>query len=98
MGKSYMDEVQLMQLKRCIPARTSDLIGLTDLRSMTDFWSHMDKEYLDYHALSRSAIADIKSLDRKDSRFLQIMHVKLNHHKKNLDTKTWATASLATRW
>jgi hypothetical protein len=53
---------------------------------MKDFWRHMDEEYLDYHALSRSAIAEIKSLDRKDSRFLQIMHVKLNHHRKNLDT------------
>jgi hypothetical protein len=86
MGKSYMEEVQLMQLKSSIPARTSDLIGLTDLRSMMDFWRHMDEEYLDYHALSRSAIADVKSLDRKDSRFLQMMQVKLNNHRKNLDT------------
>jgi hypothetical protein len=81
-----MEEVQLMHLKLIIPARTSDLIGLTDLRSMKDFWRHMDEEYLDYHALSRSAIADVKSLDRKDSRFLQMMQVKLNNHKKNLDT------------
>jgi hypothetical protein len=86
MGKSYMEEVQLMQLKLSIPARTSNLIGLSDIRTMPDFWSHMDKEYLDYNALSRSAIADVKSLDRKDSRFLQMMKVKLTTHRKNLDT------------
>ena len=49
------------------------------------FWHHMDKEYLDYNALSRSAIADVKSLDRKDSRFLQMMKVKLTTHRKNLE-------------
>ena len=76
MGKSYMEEVQLMQLKLSIRARTSNLIGLSDIRKMTDLWSHMDKEYLDYNALSRSAIADVKSLDRKDSRFLQMMKAK----------------------
>ena len=85
MGKSYMEEVQLMQLKLSIPARTSNLIGLSDIRTMVDFWSHMDKEYLDYNALSRSAIADVKSLDRKDSRFLQMMKVKLTTHRKNLE-------------
>ena len=36
-------------------------------------------------ALSRSAIADIKNLDRKDSRFLQMMKVKLTTHRKNLE-------------
>jgi hypothetical protein len=45
----------------------------------------MDKEYLDYNALSRSAIADIKNLDRKNSRFLQMMKVKLTTHRKNLE-------------
>ena len=74
-----------MQLKLSIPARTSNLIGLSDIRTMVDFWSHMDKESLDYNALSRSAIADVKSLDRKDSRFLQMMKVKLTTHRKNLE-------------
>ena len=86
MGASYMEEVQLMQLKQSIPRRTSDLIGLNDIRSMGDFWKNMDEEYLDTHALSKSAITDIKSLDRSDSRFLQIMKVKLTNHSKNLDT------------
>ena len=85
MGKSYMEEVQLMQLKLSIPARTSNLIRLSDIRKMTNFWSHMDKVHLDYNALSRSAIADVKSLDRKDSRFLQMMKVKLTTHRKNLE-------------
>jgi hypothetical protein len=39
MGKSYMEEVQLMQLKLSIPARTSNLIGLSDIRTMPDCWS-----------------------------------------------------------
>ena len=81
-----MEEVQLMQLKQSIPRRTSDLIGLNDIRSMGDFWKNMDEEYLDTHALSKSAITDIKSLDRSDSRFLQIMKVKFTNHSKNLDT------------
>jgi hypothetical protein len=85
MGTSYMDEVQLMQLKLSIPARTTDLIGLSDIRSMADFWKYMDKEYLDFHALSKAAISDIKNLDRTDSRFLQMMKVKLSNHSKNLD-------------
>ena len=62
-------EVQLMQLKLSIPAGTSNLIGLSDISTMADFWNHMDKEYLDYNALSRSAIADIKNLDRKADSF-----------------------------
>jgi hypothetical protein len=44
--------------------------------------NNLDKEYLDYKALSQSAIADIKNLDRKDSRFLQMMKVKLPTHRK----------------
>jgi hypothetical protein len=44
----------------------------------------MDKEYLDYNALSRSAVADVKSLDRKGPRFLQMMKVKLTTHSANL--------------
>jgi hypothetical protein len=32
------------------------------------------------------AITDIKSLEREDNRFLQMMHVRLNSHRKNLDT------------
>ena len=35
--------------------------------------------------MSRAAIADIKSLDRKDPRFLQMMLVKLTTHKNNLE-------------
>ena len=58
MGTSYMEEVQLMQLKLSIPARTTDLIGLSDIRSMEDFWKYMDEEYLDFHALSKAAISD----------------------------------------
>jgi hypothetical protein len=54
-----------MQLKLSSPARTSNLIGLLDIRSMPDFWSHMDKEYLDYNALSRSTIADINKMGNR---------------------------------
>ena len=43
---------------------------------MQNFWSLMDNEYIDYNALSRSAVADVKSLDRTDRRFLQMMKVK----------------------
>ena len=85
MGKSYVQEVQLMQLKTSIPARTAILIGLTEIRTMEDFWAQMDKEFLDYNALSRAAIQDIKSLDRKDNRFPQMMLTKLTMHKKNLE-------------
>ena len=85
MGKSYLEEVQLMQMKTAIPERTRNLIGLVDIRTMADFWDLMDAEYLDYNQLSRSAIADVKSLDRKDSRFLQMMLVKLQTHRKNLE-------------
>ena len=85
MGKSYVEEVQLMQLKASIPERTSNLIGLVDIRSMDDFWSLMDGEYLDYNQLSRGAIAQIKNLDKKDPRFLQMMMVMLTTHRKNLE-------------
>ena len=72
-----MEAVQLMQLKITIPTRTANLIGLSEIRTMKDFWVLMDKEYLDYNALRRCAVADVKSLDRKDPRFLQMMKVKL---------------------
>ena len=85
MGKSYVEEVQLMQLKSTIPSRTANLIGLVDITTMEDFWTLMDEEYLDYNQLSRGAIADIKGLDRKDPRFLQMMLVKLTTHRKNLE-------------
>ena len=85
MGKSYAEEVQLMQLKSSIPSRTSNLIGLVDIRTMKDFWEAMDSEYLDYNQLSCGANADIKNMDRKDPRFIQIMLRKLTSHKKNLD-------------
>ena len=54
-------------------------------RAMKGFWEAMDEEYLDYNQLSRGAINDIKSLDRKDPRFLQMMLKKLQSHKENLD-------------
>jgi hypothetical protein len=92
-GKSFQEEVQLMNLKSCIQTRTCDLIGLSDLREMMDFWSLMDKEYLNYYALCRSAIADVKRLDKKDNRFLQMMHVKLNSHRKNV--RGWDSQHLA---
>jgi hypothetical protein len=53
---------------------------------MADFRSLMDEEYLDYYALCNAAISDIKNLDREDNRFLQIIHMQLNSHRKNLDT------------
>ena len=85
MGKSYVEEVQLLQMKTSIPGRTANLIGLVDIRSMKGFWEAMDEEYLDYNQLNRGAINDIKSLDRKDPRFLQMMLKKLQSHKENLD-------------
>ena len=45
----------------------------------------MDGEYLDYNVLAKSAVADVKSLDRKDPRFLQMMKVKLQTHSTNLE-------------
>ena len=85
MGEGYKEEVQLMQLKTAIPVRTADLIGLSEIRSMENFWKLMDREYLDYNALSRTAIQDVKSLNRKDPRFLQMMKVKLVTHSTNLE-------------
>ena len=85
MGKSYVEEVQLMQLKSSIPTRTANLIGLVGIRTMDTFWTLMDEEYLDYNQLSRAAIANIKSLDKKDPRFLQMMLVKLTTHRNNLE-------------
>ena len=85
MGEGYKEEVQLMQLKRNIPQRTADLIGLVDIREVKEFWKLMDQEFLDYNALSRTAIEDIKSLPRKDPRFLQMLKVRLTTHSKNLE-------------
>ena len=85
MGKSYVEEVQLMQLKASIPARTNNLIGLVEIRTMDDFWETMDNEYLDYNHLARGAIKDIKSLDKKDPRFIQMMLKKIQSYKSNLD-------------
>ena len=65
MGISYNEEIKLMQLKLSIPARTSNLIGHSDIRSMPDFWSHMDTEYLNYNALSSSTIADINKMGNR---------------------------------
>ena len=85
MGEGYKEEVQLMQLKTAIPNRTADLIGLSEIRTMENFWKLMDREYLDYNALSRTAIQDVKNLNRKDPRFLQMMKVKLETHSANLE-------------
>ena len=74
-----------MQLKRNIPQRTADLIGLVDIREVKEFLKLMDQEFLDYNALSRTAIEDIKSLPRKDPRFLQMLKVRLTTHSKNLE-------------
>ena len=46
-------------MKLSIPASTSNLIGLSEIKTMVDFWSNMDKEYLDYS--DRPAIADTKN-------------------------------------
>ena len=85
MGQGYKEAVQLMQLKSSVPTRTANLIGLSEIRTMKDFWGLMDGEYLDYNVLAKSAVADVKSLDRKDPRFLQMMRVKLQTHSTNLE-------------
>jgi hypothetical protein len=51
---------------------------------MQDFWSLMDEEFLNYNAIARYAIKDIKSLDREDPRFLQIMKMRITTHHNNL--------------
>ena len=45
----------------------------------------MDHAFLVYNALSRTAIEYIKSLPRKDPRFLQMLKVRLTSHSKNLE-------------
>ena len=85
MGQGYKEAVQLMQLKSSVPTRTANLIGLSEIRTMKDFWWLMDGEYLDYNVLAKSAVPDIKSLDRKDPRFLHKMKVKLKTHNTNLE-------------
>ena len=50
MGASYPDEVQLVQMKLSIPERSTVLIGLSDIRTMADFWNHRDDEHFDPHA------------------------------------------------
>ena len=67
------------------------MIVLVDIRTMEGFWEAMDEEYLDYNQLSRGAINDIKGLDRKDPRFLQMMLKKLQSHRKIWILATWAT-------
>ena len=84
MGIGYPDATQLMQLKTSIDPRTADLVGLINITSMQDFWSLMDEEFLNYNALARYAIKDIKSLDREDPRFLQIMKMRITTHHNNL--------------
>jgi hypothetical protein len=85
MGVSYPEEVQLVQMKLSIPERLTVLIGLSDIRSMADFYKYMDDEHFDPYALCQEAISDIKNLDRTVSRFIQMMKVKLSNHSKNLD-------------
>jgi hypothetical protein len=74
-----------VELKPSIPARTSNLIGLSDIRTIPDFWSLVDKEYKDYNAAIRTsitfAIVDVKILDRQDIRFLQLIKAKLASHR-----------------
>ena len=74
-------------MRLSIPDKTSDLMGLSEVRTVADFWSLMDRKY--YNALSKSAvafaIADVKSLNREDSGFLQEMKRKLNSHKQHMD-------------
>ena len=69
-------------MKLLIPEKAS---GLSEVRTVADFWSLMEGKY--YNALSKSAfaIADVKSLDREDSGFLQKMKRKLNSHRKHMD-------------
>ena len=59
LGGNNGNIIQLTQLKQSIPARTSNLIGLSGIRSTPDFWRHMDTEYLNYNALISSTIAVI---------------------------------------
>ena len=54
---------------------------------MAELWDLMNKEYLDYNALSSLAIRELKDLDRHDLRFLQIMKVNLATNNKNLSAE-----------
>ena len=62
-------------------------MDLSEVRSVADFWSLMDRKF--YNALSREAVAvtveDIKNLNREDNGFLQEMKRKLNSHKQHMD-------------
>ena len=53
MGKGYKEAVQLVQLKSSVPTWTANLIGLSEIRTMKDFWCLMDGEYLDYNVLAK---------------------------------------------
>jgi hypothetical protein len=85
MGASYPDKVQLVQMKVSIPERSIVLIGLSNIRTMMDFWKHMDNEHFDHKALFKAAVSEIKNLDKTDSGFIQMMKVKLSNHSKNLE-------------
>lgn len=87
--KLWLETMEVMykdatHLKSSIDQRTADLIRLAHTTSMKDFWELMDEEFLDYNALSRYAKKDIKSLDREDPRFLQMMKMRINTHHNNL--------------
>jgi hypothetical protein len=85
MGVGFSDSVQLAQLKGSLNKRAADIIGLSTIRSMETFWSLMDDEYINYDELARLAIADVKSVDRGDSRHIQIVRNKLLTYKMHLE-------------
>ena len=60
MQKKQLDNLRSSKLGN--PSPPPKFSGISDIRTIPDFWSHTDKKYLDYNALSRSAIADAKSL------------------------------------
>jgi hypothetical protein len=74
-------------LKLSIPEKTSNLMGLTEVKSVKGFWNVMNKKC--YNALGKAsvefAIADVKSLDKADKGFLQEMRRKLNTHRRHMD-------------
>ena len=85
MGKGYPGAVQLAQLKESLATRVQEIIPLATLRTMTDFWALMDDEYVNFHELARKAVHDIKSVNRKDTRYIQIIRNKLLTYKVDLE-------------
>ena len=85
MGEGFTDPVQLAQLKESLNKRAAEIVGLSAIRTMDNFWALMDDEYVNYNELARLAIADIKSVDRKDTRYIQIVKNKLLTYKTDLE-------------